>query len=77
MIYALNLQDTLDGVTFECVSKPKVVRSPIEGNTLRKHQAPRWWMALNCWRPCFIPVYLQCLLSLSSSACFYRLLHNV
>ena len=33
MIYDMNLQEYLFGVTFECESdKPKVVRSYIEGN---------------------------------------------
>ena len=42
MIYDMNLQEYLCGVTFECVSdKPKVVRSYIEGNNYTSEEIDR------------------------------------
>jgi iron complex transport system substrate-binding protein len=42
MIYNMNLQEHLYGVTFECVSdKPKVVRSYIEGNNYTSNEIDR------------------------------------
>lgn len=42
MIYAMNLQEYLCGVTFECVSdQPKVVRSYIEGNNYSSDEIDR------------------------------------
>jgi iron complex transport system substrate-binding protein len=42
MIYDMNLQEYLCGVTFECISdKPKVVRSYIEGNNYSSEEIDR------------------------------------
>lgn len=42
MIYDMNLQEYLCGVTFECISdKPKVVRSYIEGNNYTSEEIDR------------------------------------
>ncbi|HWZ21612.1 MAG TPA: ABC transporter substrate-binding protein [Cytophagaceae bacterium] len=42
MIYSMNLQEHLSGVTFECISdKPKVVRSYIEGNDYTSEEIDR------------------------------------
>jgi len=42
MIYSMNLQENLCGVTFECVSdKPKVVRSYMEGNNYSSDEIDR------------------------------------
>lgn len=42
MIYSMNLQEHLCGVTFECVSdQPKVVRSYIEGNNYTSEEIDR------------------------------------